>query len=413
MPDGIIPSIECTWEGLSTKDIPRVQNVWTHRQRAYLCILYSWYANPKEEKCRVFNFIFEDELQRRGFSWGLPLRTFDTQWNDLRRKNYLVEKHVFSDIGTELGEAKSIIEDIAQVIGIRLVSKKPRRIKSDYILWPKPRSNDVQATSKNDAHLDKQAFQYGDDTNTSPATPVSPARRSSQHSCGQRVLRTPPPTPNNRSQQQHVREIPQLLFRAWNADSMGINSPEGFVAGMWASDPTASRNVSRLDPETFNKYARWHFEREKQATPFISVFVGLRAVVHRALRKHPASVTIFDMPAFPRDKITYGEDWVSEHPLSEEARKGQEYRGYGEYVVLGNIDQSYIVATFSTEQLEQIEEEDEEIASLLHLSIIRRYWTNRSELRKTSCCSKNREGSKIRDHSWASPVQAADTAQVR
>ena len=380
MPDEIIPTIEGTSEGLSTKDIPRVQNVWTYQQRVYLCVLCRRFENSKEEKCQLFNRIFQDELQRRGFLDGLPVRTFETQWNDLRKKNHLIEKHVTSDISMDLGIATSMIELMASKDGIGLVPEKPRKIKPDFILWPKPRSNDVRLTSKNDI------YQNGPDTGNRHQDDIdidsSPRQGLCQRDDGQNVLPAPQLTPNSQSQQQRVRGEPELLFRAWNADSMGINSPEGFVAGMWASDPAAGAAVSGLDSETFDKYARWHFEREKKATPFISVFEALRAAVHRAVRKHPASVTVFDMSAFPREKITYGEDWVSNHPLSEEARNGHEYRGYGEYVVLGNIDRCYIVATFTTEQLERIEEEDEEIGSLLHLHAIQRHWINGSRLRR-------------------------------
>ncbi|KAL1957615.1 hypothetical protein VTO42DRAFT_5726 [Malbranchea cinnamomea] len=96
-----------------------------------------------------------------------------------------------------------------------------------------------------------------------PASPQSPPESSPSMRNDKYQLATPPATPRLK----RSLGVPKLAFRSWNPDSIGINSPSHFVAGMWASDPDGVPDPSQIDRRIFDALALSHFSKAEIKSP--------------------------------------------------------------------------------------------------------------------------------------------------
>ena len=371
----MLDSIEYASTGLSTKDIPRAQNIWTHEQRVILCLLVTYYGNSRKEKAKVFSCMFEDELQRLGFSDGLPERTFEAQWRDMDKKNRLSLRRINSELSLEIDIFNARIESMESTVGFQL-SRKDTRIT--HVRWPNPRNNDIQPGPSNNTNIPDHTPQPQPRVNTSSAP----------------LLNQPPnlpPTPPASPQHKRRTPRPKLLFRAWNAESNGVNSRDHFAAGLWAKNPGNFPRARQTDWRIFDTHlVKAHFDQEHKDSPFISLFSTPLAAVHRAVHTRPACITIVDPSRFDKETLFSATDLLRGNPVSKSATKAKYgYAGWGEWVVWGEIDKSKTVATVSTDALERTAAQDSEIGRLLQLDVLKAFECNRWQMKSRLRAKQN------------------------
>ncbi|GAD94974.1 hypothetical protein AN5223.2 [Paecilomyces variotii No. 5] len=171
-------------------------------------------------------------------------------------------------------------------------------------------------------------------------------------------------------------EIPKTLYRFFNVDSQGWNSPNGFTAGYFMEHGGQVRDPTEYSPAEFDCMFENHVRWRKVRTPFISTFSTLLYTIHRALKNlEGASVAVIDSTNIDR-AIFSASDLIQERNL----RISRYYRGTAEYLIWGSIPIEAIAATFKISALQQIAERHSDIAVLLQLDKIAASRTCRSDL---------------------------------
>lgn len=106
----------------------QLQNRWTTYQRQVLCCLYRFFNGDPTTVAKIFSTIFETDLIQCGFTTGIPYRTLNTQWVDLRRKASPIWRGVhvetpFSRNG-QWSDIIAIIQATAQSLGVSLQQRQ-------------------------------------------------------------------------------------------------------------------------------------------------------------------------------------------------------------------------------------------------------------------------------------------------
>lgn len=161
-------------------------------------------------------------------------------------------------------------------------------------------------------------------------------------------------------------DLPPILYRWSNVHSQGINSPTQIVAGMFARSNSVAFSPTELDDESFLGFVKSHVTRTPVSSPFISTFKSLLAPIHRALRNgQGAIISIIDSSQVPTEifKAT---------PLVEITKTAlRKWKGYGEYLIWGEVPASAIAHTFTISMLEEIASDHPDIGEFLQLELIR------------------------------------------
>lgn len=170
--------------------------------------------------------------------------------------------------------------------------------------------------------------------------------------------------------------VPPVLYRWSNIDSMGVNSKQHLVAGLFASDMKL-RLPTEYAQEDFKELVLRHVRIEHLPTPFISTFITPLSPIHRASKKgEGAMITIIDptkllTPCYSAKALV----------LNLGLRNGW-YCGVGEYLIWGRVPSQAIVASVKISDLEKIAAEDQEIGELLQVDKIQSHGSCGDKLRR-------------------------------
>ncbi|CAG8930466.1 unnamed protein product [Penicillium salamii] len=162
----------------------------------------------------------------------------------------------------------------------------------------------------------------------------------------------------------HPEKIPPLLYRWFNEDSQGENSNEGFISGLFCEEPSFDREY--ISDDEFEEHFIHHVTREKTPTPFISTSESPLAPIHRAIKSQkPASVVVFDTTKL-QTPVFYA------HPIARHTNTfTQKWKGYGEYLIWGEVPSSAIVFMCPISEVEQLAANHSDINRLLLLRFLR------------------------------------------
>lgn len=147
-------------------------------------------------------------------------------------------------------------------------------------------------------------------------------------------------------------------------DSQGINSEEEFRAGKFIEKEPYS--LSSVPRERLLKYFRYHVSKKREESPFISTFRNTLAPIHRALRKgNDAQIALIDTSKL-NTKV------FNAHLIASQARFVSKYwKGWGEYLIWGQVPPEAISCTFKLKRLEEISESFDDLHDFLQLEKIR------------------------------------------
>ncbi|CAG8129741.1 unnamed protein product [Penicillium salamii] len=162
----------------------------------------------------------------------------------------------------------------------------------------------------------------------------------------------------------HPEKIPPLLYRWFNEDSQGENSNEGFISGLFCEEPSFNRED--ISDDEFEEHFIHHVTREETPTPFISTSASPLTPIHRAINSDkPASVVVFDTTKL-QTPVFYA------HPIARHTNTfTQKWKGYGEYLIWGEVPSNAIVFMCPISEVEQLAANHSDINRLLLLRFLR------------------------------------------
>ncbi|CAG8380168.1 unnamed protein product [Penicillium salamii] len=162
----------------------------------------------------------------------------------------------------------------------------------------------------------------------------------------------------------HPEKIPPLLYRWFNEDSQGKNSNEGFISGLFCEEPSFNRED--ISDDEFEEHFIHHVTREETPTPFISTSASPLTPIHRAINSDkPASVVVFDTTKL-QTPVFYA------HPIARHTNTfTQKWKGYGEYLIWGEVPSNAIVFMCPISEVEQLAANHSDINRLLLLRFLR------------------------------------------
>jgi len=309
---------------------------WTIEEQAILCVLERWFTSEKPAGQRLLSFrdmrrtfcaYFADSMRFEGESGEITDNAISAQlWEVKNEGDYNVawrEVYLETDFLDPFDEWAATREELAAtaaLLGIVLLRKtcedkakvleeasSQAGLKRKRIHHARPWTNDriddsgsksTEAfTPLTPSTLASAVFSHPDrslksrtatnqsrwlasaKSQGSPYQRRNRPRLSSGLSVPQTFLLTPEPSPHRavKRTKRGIRRLTDendLLFRYWDSNSQGINSPQGFIAGAYMdinldiSLPT----VPGLLSEDFLIPAEPHLLRKHEATPFISVY---------------------------------------------------------------------------------------------------------------------------------------------
>lgn len=161
-------------------------------------------------------------------------------------------------------------------------------------------------------------------------------------------------------------ELPPVLYRWSNADSLGINTRFCFTAGMFAPSNTIAFSPSSVSEQSFLDMFKNHVTKVPLPTPFISTFQGPLAPIHRGLRNgQGATVSLIDTSKLST-AVFKAAPLVA---LTNTALPN--WKGYGEYLIWHQVPSSAIACTFTIANLEAIASTFADIGHFLQLDLIK------------------------------------------
>ncbi|KAI9376714.1 hypothetical protein BJX61DRAFT_530713 [Aspergillus egyptiacus] len=367
---------------------PRIKQ-WSDDMRITLCCLFKYYLKDRSTFQAVFNAIFERDLIEYGFRDGrkVDANRIDTQWYDMRKKgDRLWRKVHLSSFDTEEWlPYLARIEETAASLNLMIVRTNTGSIvPSQAMSWEQP--SQLQSSPSRQPHsqsaTDHMPHQEGPEV--IPQLHI-PDREPSVESClctaGGKVcfrchLEGREEVCGKETAALEPVETPLLLYRWWNADSQGVNSKTMFVAGKFANASMAYFGPDTISHAEFNGHFLSHINpRNTTPSPFISTFKSLLAPIHRSLhKKEGASVSIINSTKL-RSEVYSAQAFVQKHGI-----KIGTYRGFGEYLIWGDIPSDAIICTFKITLLLRIAEENPDIGRFLQLDMVAGYTRNRKHL---------------------------------
>ncbi|EER42665.1 conserved hypothetical protein [Histoplasma capsulatum H143] len=322
--------------------IPR--HKWTDQQRVVLCVLRQFYALEKKDEAEIFNHIFEPELE--DFENGLPVTTVNTQCHHMMIKNHpiWVSVNLTSLSDDEYKECRRIIELASMELDIYLRQRS---------------FDDGQVNPNSDEDVNPHESLEKPEPVTEPG-----------HSLVARLPRT------------SIRlgyggaKTPQILYRFFNSQSIGINTPKYFACGL-----ANTLHHSLYNQHDIEAMAKTHLSRVEVNSPFISTFSALLPCVHRMLtRSQNSGVSIVDASKLDQNGIFSAGNILRKDPLSSDITPG--YSGWSEWLIWKEIPESCIVCTITESELLAIAEMHHDIGSLLQIQDIKSFKYNRKPLHR-------------------------------
>ena len=271
------------------------------------------------------------------------------------------EDTVLAEVGTSGGEPKQ-----------NLCPKRPR-----------PWANET-CNSSLDNEADMLMTPESPNTFTAGITVLTPTKTAQQsgknegYAIATKLPLTPSTTPTGRTtliKSSSLRTMTiesNLVFRFYDNDSQGLNSPNGFFAGTFVAGE-ANDVVPCLYSDDYLRPAESHLKRFQKSSPFISVYDSVLPALHRGLRSsNKASISIIDAHYLIVDgnneypRILWVPDIVRELRRRERYTE-LDYFGQSEWLIWNKVPASAIVATLSVEDLRKYVKKHSNIERVLSL----------------------------------------------
>jgi hypothetical protein len=166
----------------------------------------------------------------------------------------------------------------------------------------------------------------------------------------------PPTRPSN---------VPTLLWRFSNDESMGINHRSGYIANAFINEIGNMPSPEERAAE-FPTWLEIHVRPRKIPSPFISTSVDPLVPMHRALTQGKnAFVSLIDSSQINPEHIFYMKDLMRQYNVYTPG-----YRGAKEYIIWGAIGRGAIVTSFKADQLITIANKHPDIKDAFQLDLI-------------------------------------------
>ncbi|KAF3398774.1 hypothetical protein DPV78_006330 [Talaromyces pinophilus] len=364
----------------------RPQHRWTQEERLLLCCAKRFFDLTNKDITKIFNHIYFSKIRAEGFSSGLPTSTLTTQWEDMRRKHHRDWHAVHSDVSFAQGPSTfqhhiEIMRHACHVLHVGLVARA-----RDLVVTPQgrpiipqshtPRQSSgtmaieiteapVQNTILHSPVIDQEAsIDQGNIIDQGrPEILTQPSQTSQRR---QSISRIRSFGLNNRSDEPiRPSQVPHILWRFSNDDSMGINHRSGYVANAFINDigaiPTPNERVAE-----FPTWLEIHVRPRRIPSPFISTSTDPLVAVHRALtRDQNAFVSIIDSTQINPRNIFYMKDLMGQYNIYTPG-----YRGAKEYIIWGCICRPAIITSIRADELIQIANMHPDIKAALQLGVI-------------------------------------------
>lgn len=368
----------------------RPQHRWTQEERQILCCMKRFFDLKNKDITRVFNYTYGHKIRAEGFSDGLPTSTLAIQWKDLWRKNHNDWHAVHTDVSFEQGPERftHLIEKIkyaCHTLQIGLVA----RARDLVVLSPQETSyrrvsqvgtsyaNDILSVPRHSVILHSPIVDQDAQPNPPPSSHIPRASQASEALPIDATSTRSVPTEvvskirsfalgSGNERPHRPSQVPHILWRFSNDESMGINHRSGYIANAFINEigniPTPNERV-----QEFPTWLEIHVRPRKIPSPFISTTTDPLMAVHRALtRDQNAFVSIIDSTQIESESIFYMKDLMKQYNIYTPG-----YRGAKEYVVWGAICRPAIVTSIRADELVQIANTYPDIKAALQLDTIR------------------------------------------
>lgn len=299
-------------------------HLWSLKERVYLCSLHRFYKVSNKDKAILLNKIFNCDVFRKS---QIDSQLVDLQYFGLHPAWVAVispplTSGVFDDIKENI-EATAAIMDISIESNHLDISSplttgnkkgspsiKKKRKKFHAILKNFSREEQVNgrmfellmASEKEGAEL------HEEDTSRRTAFTESP--------CVRARARVNIPSYSNLDLENNVElakdfevvgfspatlqpdgNIPALVFRCYDHNSAGINTPSYFRAGHFPNTRRSIYRPPRQESNRFETYFENHMSPEALGSPFVSVASSLLSVLKKAFQKSSKAVNTTDTTA--------------------------------------------------------------------------------------------------------------------
>ncbi|KAF2089098.1 hypothetical protein K490DRAFT_64305 [Saccharata proteae CBS 121410] len=378
---------------------------WSDEEKEVLCVLRRWYANTRHEMDKAFKSYFPDSPTTKRTIQGIQ-----SYWYHMRRDYLRKRRHhrpwydVYLD--TEFEDTKGIwlgvrqkLEACAEAVGITL---QRREVGSDehlkesgpsYRKWLQTReertpsslrSTEMRSLSKSplagrctlepNKALQKPLQEVGETYGSRYQSESEDELTMCHSSPTARPIIPPSLTPiSSGSSAPGKRPSPAILYRCYDNKSAGVNSPNGFTAGLFTglgSKPQVPPPSSALDPlvKFFVGHHVWPQEMQRRqklrlnesssnesssasstpSSPLISVGDSLIWALHKAMESHKARrephIAVLDGSKLSVD----GTGFYPAAPIVGELKKSgslrdMRYKAAAEYMVWGSIQKDAII----------------------------------------------------------------------
>jgi hypothetical protein len=330
---------------------------------------------------RIFNHIYATKIRAEGFVDGLPRRTLNTQWEDMRRRDHKDWRAVHYDVSFDQGPSlfhhfMEKIRHACQILHIGLVARARDLVQTPQGRPIIPQSRTSQQPPGTTRQDERPRASVNNTLLHSPiidqesivdqARPKTLTQPSHTSQVPQSISRIRSFKMNNGSEEPiRPRQVPHVLWRFSNDESMGINHRSGYIANSFINE---IGNIPTPD-ERAQEFPTWleiHVRPRRIPSPFISTSTDPLVAVHRALtRDQNAFVSIIDSTQIKSENIFYMKDLMQQYSVYTPG-----YRGAKEYVVWGSICRSAIVTSIRADELIQIANNHADIRAALQPDII-------------------------------------------
>ncbi|KAK2772097.1 hypothetical protein FQN53_004776 [Emmonsiellopsis sp. PD_33] len=366
-------------------NIPNRRHKWCHIEREVLAVLRRFYTLTTTQETKIFNHMFAEQLKLEGYKDGLRRSSIRCQIYDLERLEHPVWLSVHStpleDMNDEYDSARHFIKLAADELGIDLRRRMDTgsAVQQQHHLYPgflKLRSFfDIEAPEHETTPSSEVPGTNFDFTTITTSTLESPTRSSTN-------VGIPNPEPAARPSPRSSYK-PQIVYRFYNADSSGVNTPTYFSAALWASGPSHIPHPCLVDERILASTAKTHLSRYNIKSPFISTFETPLPAVHRMLTKgNNASFAVIDLSMLDQSKIFSARAILKKDPLGEDITHGCGYDGRSDWLIWGDIPESCIICTIPEEKFRHITSMNEDISCLLQVEDIQSFKVNRWGLKQ-------------------------------
>lgn len=166
-----------------------------------------------------------------------------------------------------------------------------------------------------------------------------------------------------------LEDLPPILYRWSNLNSQGDNGATGLKAGLFADRNSTFFPPEDLTEQSFLEYFTQHVTKAKVKTPFISTFKSPLAPIHRSLHNgDEAKVTVVDTSKLDT-KVFKAAPLVGPTNTATPT-----WKGYGEYLIWGQVSTAAIICTFPITKLQRIAAAHSDIGDFLQLPLISSRW---------------------------------------